>query len=775
MSELAPIHGRAPEYHTDRHGPSSRSSGRSRKGALKDPNESSSHITKDGTPSPGDMDVSTPGAFFAFPAGTSAGSETMSGPAPGRPGHRRHGSSASMSSGFAGVAGIGGGGIGGGSVVGAQSTHSAGSRHSSAGSRGGRKTRSKTGSKVASLAGSTRSGSRSSSKSPPATPAEGVPDALLTGIAGKGGRVARVAGAGIRAGADVQGNVPKAPKGARRTGFAQFLPPKGGTGVLTDGTPPSSRTASVRSTKEEIRNAWGLKQETLESDDDSIRLDATDMKAFQSGGVPSLPRDLGVEAALGPPPKAQAKRAAAAAPAPADAGVKRYSWALKRPSTSEFDVPPRTPERGRGGIRTSLARCSKGSQDDIQCPSPAAINAILNSRIGATRRGDEVDEYARGVVRGSRRQSSGAALAGIRAAWGTSMGGSQDDIGISSPSIGGVYSTSIVDDYDFSASEAENVELNTTFRRPVGGGTLAGARAAWGTSMGGSQDDMACPRPMEADVARNSRTGATSYRASFQPDDDSGSELDDYSRSLVLGVASSRRRPTGNTLAGVRAAWGASVGDSQDDMACPSPATANAILNSRAGAVYSRGGDGGSSTSAGIRNGRRGTSNTRTVESVAVTSGTPKGVYTPARRPRSEHRAVGSGGDSVERGRAANSRGAGGGGGGGGDGRTTGSAGARSALVERGGNGGGSRDNPGGIRGETSRGPDKGEGGIRDSETAGTGAGGTGRAVAATARRKWNPGQSSVFDSSGSSSSEAEGKPRGLRGIQVLDPELPDA
>lgn len=45
----------------------------------------------------------------------------------------------------------------------------------------------------------------------------------------------------------------------------------------------------------------------------------------------------------------------------------------------------------------------------------------------------------------------------------------------------------------------------------------------------------------------------------------------------------------------------------------------------------------------------------------------------------------------------------------------------------------------------------------------------------AIARRNWIAGQSSVFDSSGSSSSSSDeqGKPRGLRGVQVLDPQRP--
>lgn len=53
---------------------------------------------------------------------------------------------------------------------------------------------------------------------------------------------------------------------------------------------------------------------------------------------------------------------------------------------------------------------------------------------------------------------------------------------------------------------------------------------------------------------------------------------------------------------------------------------------------------------------------------------------------------------------------------------------------------------------------------------AGSGAGGAARVVDnATARRNWTAGQSSVFDSSGSSSSDEQGKPRGLRGVRVLD------
>lgn len=781
---MAPIHGRAPEYRSDRHGPSSRGSGRSRKGAaLRSPNENSSHVTKDGTPSPGEIDASASGGFFAFPAGVSVESETMSGVAPGRPGHRRHGSTASMSSGFAGVAGVGGDGVGGG-VVGAQSTRSV----------------------------STGSRSRSHSRSPETRPEEEAPEALLTGVAGRGGKVARVVGSGIRSGvsrmnsrgesARVQGNhAPKVPKGARRTGFAQFLSAKDSVeGIVTGETPPRSRPVSGRSTKADIRKVWGLREAT--DSDDSIQMEASATEAFERaaksngtrGGIPSVRQGRGVGAPS--PTKARMKSSA-----PVDSGVKRYSWAKRRTSTSDFDVqasaapeaeaprrievPTHTTERAQHGARTSLARrSSMGSEDDIHCPSPAAINAILNSRIGATRRGDVVDQFARGVIQGSQRQPPGAALAGIRAAWGTSMGESQDDIGSPTnagrnPGYGGGFATGMVDIDEESESEAEYAQLNPSFpgsqRRPAGGGTLAGARAAWGTSMGGSQDDIACPLPAAFDAARNSSAGTNRYGVRVHLDDDSESEVDDRdSRALVAGVEGSRRRPAGNTLEGIRAAWGTSMGGSQDDMACPSPATVNAILNSRVGAVYSRGGDGGGGASAavGVRKGR-GTSKTRTRENAVIPPGPPVVASAPAGRPRSEHRVGGDSG-SAGRGQGADSRG------GGGSGRATGAAGARGGRGEQrdASNSGGSLENPGGLRGETSRGRDRrGEGARGTNPVRGAGgvagAAGVVQAQAKPARRNWSAGQSSVFDSSGSSSSEDEGKPRGLRGVQVLDPEPP--
>lgn len=47
------------------------------------------------------------------------------------------------------------------------------------------------------------------------------------------------------------------------------------------------------------------------------------------------------------------------------------------------------------------------------------------------------------------------------------------------------------------------------------------------------------------------------------------------------------------------------------------------------------------------------------------------------------------------------------------------------------------------------------------------------KAMSVSPRHKWSAGQSSVFETSGSSSSEDEGKSRGLRGVRVLDPMTP--
>eukprot|EP00903_Cladosiphon_okamuranus_P012301 g11533.t1 len=807
MSEMPPIHDRAPEYPADR--PSSRTGGRSRKGlTVHSPNENSSHVTKDGTPSPAENDGSTSGSFFAHPIGTNLGTETKSGVAPSRPGHRRYGSAASMSSGFAGVPGVGGGGIEGG-VVGAQSTRTMSSRRSSG---SGSKTSSRVGSREESMIGSSGSRSRSCSRSPPATPAEEeAPKTLLTGVAGKGRRATRVVGSGIRqgvtrknsggkTGASVQGHAPKVPKGSRRTGFAHFLSAKDSIEEqpVTGETPPRSRPASGRTTKADIRRVWGLRE--AKESDDSIQLGSAAMKAFERqpkpnsnhGGIPSARRGWGLR--VPSPRKAQAKSAVTAAGS-ADTEVKRYSWARKRMSTSDFDVPasapeveapprgevpPRTPERNRG------ARSLVGNEDTtMQCPSPATVNSILNSRIGATRRGDVIDVYARGVIQGSRRQRPGASLAGIRAAWGSSMGGSQDDM--DSPSTkyagrnsrsGGAYATGLVGVDEGSESEAGYAQSNPNFsgsqRRPAGGGTFPGIRAAWGTSRGGSQDDIGCPPPIDAEAARSSRVATNRYGVRVHLADDSESEMDDVdSRSLVPGI---------------RAAWGTSMGGSQDDMRCPSPATVNAILNSRVGAVHSRGGDGGDSAAVGVRKGR-GASSTRTDEGVVIPPAPPVVMPAPVRRPRSERR-VGGGSGIVgrerERGQGAESRAVGGRGVDGASERASGAPDARGARGARGTRGergerrdaaksGGRREDPGGVRGETGGRDRRARGGTRDGVHAVKGAGGVGGSArvvkAAPGRRNWSPGQSSVFDSSGSSSSEDDGKPRGLQGVQVLDPE----
>ncbi len=837
-SEMAPIHGLASEHRSGHHGDSSRNGGRSRKASAgKGLAENSSQVTaEDGTPSPGDMDhAATSGSFFAFQSGDSEGSDSVSGGlVPDRAGHRRQGSkSASISSGFAGVAGVGGGGIGGGSMNGAPSTHSAGSRRSS------------TGSKSSSRAGKSRSRSRGRS------PSE-APEMMSPGLASRGGAVSRAIASGVRAGvrrmnsrgdsvrvgssATARGvGVP--PTGTRRTGFAQFLSKDSAEDIdAGSASPSSSRPARKQKTKAktDIRKTWGLRQETMESEDN---IEFENPEAFKHTPMPKPNGDRrgtsGVrEATPSSPEYANAESpptatATATATAPTQGGVKRYSWAQRMASTDlDFEAgaapqqePPRTPERGRDGIRSSLSRSSMDSEDDMVCSSPATRNAILNSRIGARRRGDIVDEYANSVIR--RRPAAGGAMAGIRAAWGTSMGGSQDDImcpspqavnAVRNPTVKGAYARGIVDD-EGSEAEPEYVDPRSlgpgvpgSRRRPVGD-TFAGIRAAWGTSVGGSQDDIMCASPSAINMVRNSRAAAKkSAPVKIQLDDDSCSEEEEaQSRSLGSGIVGSRRRPA------------AAVGGNQD-MICASPATVNAILNSRVGAVYSRGGDGG-----------------RPAANTAARP--PKIVSAPARsrRPKSERHAGGSGSGSgsgsgkVGRGQGAGSEGVRGGGGdraaadrgrgdteagrkktsgsrrgeaGQGRDKTAGTrrdeagqrrdrtAGKRDQTArgrdqpakgrEKSARGGdqpaSGRDQPSRGREKPSRGRDKPSrgrdqpAGNRGGEAAGAGRGGAAVAVdAAAARRRWSPGQSNVFDSSGSSSSDDEGKPRGLRGVRVLD------
>ena len=174
--------------------------------------------------------------------------------------------------------------------------------------------------------------------------------------------------------------------------------------------------------------------------------------------------------------------------------------------------------------------------------------------------------------------------------------------------------------------------------RPVRGGHFEGIRAVWGTSVGGSQDDMVCPSPATAYMTRNSRAGGANdlSRGGYGDGDDGGAARGVYPRSPAPGIAGRRRRSVeGGAPPGVRAAWGASMGGGQDDISCPSPATINAIRNSRVGAVYSRGGaDGARSASGSV--GRH--------QTMAVPSRPPKMRPTPVRPPRSGPRAVGGGG-----------------------------------------------------------------------------------------------------------------------------------
>ena len=803
---MAPIHGHASDYHNGRRGSSSHNGGRTRKATASKGLISSSQVTaEDGTPSPGDMDTATTGSFFAFQSGNSEGGDSMGGLGPEGRGHRRHGSkSASMSSGFSGVAGVGGGGIGGGSMNGAHSFHS---RRSSAGSRAGSRTSSRTGS--------------SRSRSPRRSPSEEATEdaAASYDMASRSGTVSRAIASGAMAGVSRMtsrgenvraGSRPSTargvgipPTGNRRTGFAQFLSAKDSVDEIDTGaTSPSSKSA--RKPKGDIRKAWGLREESMESEG-SIQFRTSE--AFKHQPIPyGDRRGVRQDRELAPPspqPAPKTKSPATAAPAAEAGGVKRYSWATSIDSQEEEEeeYAPRTPEHGRGGAPSYSTRQSMGSEDDTACPSPAAINAILNSRIGAKRRGDMVDQYAIGVVN-RRPPAAGAALAGIRAAWGTSMGGSQDDMACPSPTaveairnsrVQGAYSRGVVDE-EGGEAEPDYVDPRSlepgvpgSRRRPMGGDTLAGVRAAWGTSMGGSQDDIICPAPSAVHMVRQSRSAAKSAPVKVYLSDDSYSEEEyAHSRSVEPGIVDGRRRPGGGD---------AMSGSHEDDLVCPpSPATVNAILNSRVGAVYSRGGDGGRSTASKPPQARP-----PKIVSSPVTSRRSRSERPRSERPRSERREGGGGSGSSSAGRGRVSGGVRGGG--------------NDAASARGGRGGtqasrdhaagtrrgetaGSRDRNAGRRDQTARGRDQPTRGHdqsargrgqpargREQPSRGPGqhagnrgdeAAGASRVVTAT-RRKWSPGQSNVFDSSGSSSSDDEGKPRGLRGVQILDSNPADA
>ncbi|CAM9734345.1 unnamed protein product [Ectocarpus sp. 12 AP-2014] len=706
VAEMAQINGCPPGFSTDRHGGGGRNGGGVGQKGLgpKSPAKTGSHVTaEDGTPSPGDMDVSTSGSFFG--AGMSVvGDSSASGPAADGPGHQRRGSkSASISSGFAGVAGVGGGGIGGGDIGWSNSAHSAGSRRSSAAGMAGSGAGGSNSGKDGSAAGRPRARSRSPSGTGSGS-GQDVSETAAMATQGRNRKTSSALGSGLRAslkrmnsrgrssstgpssavGDDAHG---VAVKGARRTGFARFLSAKDSVeGITLDGAKPTT------SKKAEIRKAWGLRKATSESDDSTemfvmeslnrklnphgIRGNSSSCppdSSFAESPPPSFrARNTTLAAAAAASPAAPAAAAAAASPAAvraattapasttaapaattaataapaatatataatttaaaatataaaaaaaaaataataalADGEVRRYSWACPLPSTSEFDAPVSKPDAAaRAAEQNRRISWGKSSMGSEEFDSQAAINTMLNARVGATSIRSQRDAIGSGFadVGNRRRPPSTGTLAGIRAAWGTSLGGSQDDIACPltetntsrrNSRVGAVYATGIIEEDEESESEMEEVDprlfvpgVQGNRRRALSAGTLAGIRAAWGSSLDDSQEDIPYTSTDKMNVIHHPRVGVNSVRAHIL-DDESESENEFVdSRSLMPGIAAGRRRPLGGgTLAGIRAAWGNSMGESQDDIACPSPATVNARFNSRAGVVYSRGGD----------------------------------------------------------------------------------------------------------------------------------------------------------------------------------------
>lgn len=507
------------------------------------------------------------------------------------------------------------------------------------------------------------------------------------------------------------------PKGARRTGFAQFLNAKDSVDEIdTSVTPPKARPASARSSKADIRKAWGLRQATMDSTDsllessDTIRFNEMASKAFGREPNPRGGRGGGPGVRWGsnstpctPQKSLKVKDAgtssAAAAAAPGEAGVKRYSWAIKRLSTEGSEAPsqpeggeaPRTPERARGEKSSSWGRSKMGSQDDMACPSPATINAILNSRVGAVYSRGGRDVNLPGVsslppaVGSRRRPAAESALAGVRAAWGIPSGGSQDDLDLPAPTtaksnrgpkLSEFYKEGVIeddededdDDGDCNGNGAAHAGVSAIPHRPVGvaKSTLVGIRAGWG---GGSHDDLTSPPlSVNGETPHYVVGGGVDAPAGVEEyHDETESDTEDMDLLPFEPQRHSRNVVGADTLAGVRASWGQSSMGSQDDLACPSPATLNAILNSRVGAVYSRGRRddrvGGGSVGGGghhrtrstpaptrTRGGRGGpTYAAGTGEDPSLMSRPPKGVSTPSARPRSQRRSVGGGVDGSDR------------------------------------------------------------------------------------------------------------------------------
>lgn len=209
-----------------------------------------------------------------------------------------------------------------------------------------------------------------------------------------------------------------------------------------------------------------------------------------------------------------------------------------------------------------------------------------------------------------------------------------------------------------------------------------------------------------------------------------------------------RKSGGGGAMAGIRAAWARTSMGSEDESTCPSPATVNAYLNSRAGAASlaaaserSAGGGGGGSRGswrsslAGIRS-AWGNSTMESDDSI-VLPGYTVSCSQPKHPPAVMHAVINEDEDEDEY-------------------EDEEYIAHEMAVLEaarlRAG-GAMEMSNANGVRGHDSR-----------EMQATRGVGGM-----AGSRRNWGVGQSSVFDTSGSSSSD-EGKPRGLHGVQVLGP-----
>lgn len=519
MSEMAPVHGRSPAYRNERHGSSPQNAGRNRKGLTgKIATTNSSHVTaEDGTPSPGDPISSTAGSFFAV-ADTSVVSESMSGPSADGTGHRRHGSKcASISSGFAGVAGVGAGGIEGGGI------HSAASRRSNAGSRAGNQ--------AGSQAGSTRYQSMSRSRSPSATlkaSSDEIPEEPSQGAIGTSGRVSRAVVSNLKAGVRRMSS-----RGERVSNNTDLSPATHGKSIehARASRTGFSRLLVAKDSVDEITTGSTTAPPTSAGG----RTSEAEIRRAWGLRQPTLESD---DSELSGPMATEASDNKAN---PGGVSGSRRGWgftpALQQgaPSKSAAAAPV------DGGVkRYSWARERPPCTSDFDAQADTSERRrdwMVASEDRSSMGDDEV--MARNTILNSR---VGAASSRYGNGWG--MPGSQ--------------------------------------RRPIPGSSLTGIRAAWGVSMGGSQDDMACPSPATINAIQNSGVGAVYSRGIVEDDEYSESEAEDVDPRLVRHgvIPGNQPRPVGNALIGIRAAWGTSMGGSQDDMVCPSAAEINAIRNS---------------------------------------------------------------------------------------------------------------------------------------------------------------------------------------------------